>query len=373
MKVLELYSGIGGMHYALNASGLEGHVVCAMDINTTANTVYKYNFPHTTLLPRNILSLSAKEIDNLEVNMILMSPPCQPFTRVGLKKDINDERTSSLLHILGLIPEVSDRLKYILLENVKGFETSQARNQLLSALEKANFTYQEFLLSPHQFGVPNTRHRYYLIAKRLPLNFCFEVGSLMETFPFHLSDYEDTNPLAAKIRELNLQPRSLVLKECEEKTDIINGLCYSVKHILEQDVSEQEYALTDKVLGKHGQLLDIVTPNSKRSCCFTKAYGHYIEGTGSVFCEFPLEKISEVYKQAEVYDSGNKELIDLLQSLKMRFFTPREIARLMCFPEEFNFPGEISKKQRYRLLGNSINVHVVSLLIALLTLDDDPP
>jgi tRNA (cytosine38-C5)-methyltransferase len=37
--------------------------------------------------------------------MILMSPPCQPFTRVGKKRDNEDIRTKSFLHLLDLLPQ----------------------------------------------------------------------------------------------------------------------------------------------------------------------------------------------------------------------------------------------------------------------------
>ncbi len=41
----------------------------------------------------------------------------------------------------------------------------------------------------------------------------------------------------------------------------------------------------------------------------------------------------------------------------------------MGFPKEFSFPDEITLKQRYRVLGNSINVRVVAELIKYLLLD----
>jgi hypothetical protein len=40
-----------------------------------------------------------------------------------------------------------------------------------------------------------------------------------------------------------------------------------------------------------------------------------------------------------------------------------EIANLLCFPSDFSFPPTVTTKQAYRLLGNSISVHVVSLLL----------
>ncbi|KAK3747342.1 hypothetical protein QZH41_017987, partial [Actinostola sp. cb2023] len=53
-RVVEFYSGIGGMHFAAKACGLKTVVVAALEINTTANTVYKHNFPGVPLLQCNI-------------------------------------------------------------------------------------------------------------------------------------------------------------------------------------------------------------------------------------------------------------------------------------------------------------------------------
>ena len=49
-------------------------------------------------------SLSAKQLDEMKIDMIVMSPPCQPFTRVGKKLDKEDIRTKSFLHLLSLFP-----------------------------------------------------------------------------------------------------------------------------------------------------------------------------------------------------------------------------------------------------------------------------
>ncbi len=37
LRVLELFSGIGGMHFALGRTGLDFEVVAAVDINDVAN------------------------------------------------------------------------------------------------------------------------------------------------------------------------------------------------------------------------------------------------------------------------------------------------------------------------------------------------
>ncbi|KAG7020372.1 tRNA (cytosine(38)-C(5))-methyltransferase, partial [Cucurbita argyrosperma subsp. argyrosperma] len=56
------------------------------------------------------------------------------------------------------------------MENV-GFETSDTHTKMVDILEKADFSRQEFILSPMHFGVPYSRPRYFCLAKRRLLSF----------------------------------------------------------------------------------------------------------------------------------------------------------------------------------------------------------
>lgn len=142
-------------------------------------------------------------------------------------------------------------------------------------------------------------------------------------------------------------------------------ICFPISNILEVEIAEK-YFLTDDILQKRINVLDICYKDSRRSCCFTRAYSRFIEGTGSVFtnkCECDVSKLlTEVYNV-----HGNKTV---LRRLNLRFFTPREVCRLMCFPESFSFPNDISDRNKYKVLGNSINIKVVAKLIK--TLNDTP-
>nr|CAD7407720.1 unnamed protein product [Timema poppensis] len=350
-------------------SVVDVEVVAAADINTLANHVYRHNFPGTRLIQRNIQSLTVQEVDDMTVEMIVMSPPCQPFTRVGLKKDVSDVRTCSLLHVLALLPDLKDSFRYLLVENVRGFESSQARDHLVSTLDSIDFSYQEFMLSPSQFSIPNTRHRYYLVAKRRPLAFCFEnTRSLSTELPFSLHDSSsESESVSNLLSTLNLKHRSLV-----DRHNTDEAPCYPVDQILETGKSEEhmaQFLVPDKVLGKHVKLLDIVGPSSTRSCCFTKAYTHYVEGTGSVLSPAGADAAGRELERVSAIEPGSEQQVERLRTLQLRYFTDREIARLMGFPEVFTFPQDVSRKQKYRLLGNSVNVHVVALLILLLVFE----
>lgn len=330
LKILELYSGIGGMHFALKESKVPGEIIAAADINTVANSVYKYNFPSCHLIGKNIQSLTADFIDSLEIDVILMSPPCQPFTRVGKKRDINDKRSDSLLSLIKIFPQLKS-LKMILLENVTGFEVSEARNLLIEVL-KDSFKFLEFILNPAQFGIPNSRERYYLLAKRRPSGFVEQPDQILITDAKLLIHHETEQQIIKDILEFN-----------------------------DDSAEYSKYLVPIDVLRKRIKVMDIVTKTSNRSCCFTKAYSRFTEGTGSVYCphdESVLQQISNI-KNISV----NEENLNLLEDLRLRFFTPKEVSRLMCFPENFVFPEEITLRQKYKLLGNSINVFVVSKLI----------
>ncbi|KAM7347120.1 tRNA (cytosine(38)-C(5))-methyltransferase [Cochliomyia hominivorax] len=338
LRILELFSGIGGMHYAFKYSNLNGQVMAAVDINTVANEVYAFNHKDTCLMNNNIQKLSVKLLEKLKINTILMSPPCQPHTRVGQKRDIEDKRSDALNHICELLPQCKG-VEYILMENVKGFEESQARNIYIKALETSNFFYREFILSPTQMGVPNTRHRYYCLARK--------------SKDFNFSNFKLWLELPVKGEYKAIDLSSLL----ERKDEIA-----------------AEFYLEEKVLKRRVWLMDIVTAEATNTMCFTKAYTHYSEGTGSIYCCLTKEEMDKTFAElkelehlTDVKEKEDKSLI-LLQRLQLRYFTPKEVARLMNFPDSFNFPNTTTSRQRYRLLGNSINVKVVGELIKLLCL-----
>ncbi|NXM66567.1 TRDMT methyltransferase, partial [Serilophus lunatus] len=358
-------------------------VVAAVDVNTLANDVYKHNFPSTPLWAKTIEGITLKEFDRLSFDMILMSPPCQPFTRIGLQGDVSDPRTKSFLYILDILPRLQKLPKYLLLENVKGFESSSARNELLQTLATCGFKYQEFLLSPTCLGIPNSRLRYFLIAKLHQEPFFFQVPEHLQKNK--VTDKVDKTSSSFSFKEKNLDPNSgpdcsskkslpkeaflfklETVEEMERKHDQDNDSSIQMlKDFLEEENEEMsQYFLPPKSLLRYAFLLDIVKPTCRRSTCFTKGYGHYIEGTGSVLQTAVDVQLESVFKHIEKLPEEEK--LKKLSTLKLRYFTPREIANLHGFPLEFGFPEKVTIKQCYRLLGNSLNVHVVAKLISIL-------
>lgn len=403
LRVLEFYSGIGGMRYALEKVEVLATVVEAFEINDTANDVYEYNFGHRPN-QGNIQHLTTQKLDSYEADAWLLSPPCQPYTRQGLQKDAEDSRAFSFLRLLEMLPLMSRPPTRLFVENVVGFECSVSHDRLVKALKGADFSIQEFILTPLQFGIPYSRPRYFCLAKKRPLCFLyprFDDQLLCKPSPLALF-FSETS-------ELEFEPFASSPKESSEIHELElnqNDACTSINEYLEEeqllggdgtagggahcpledssssddmeshaasvDSNEQKlthlcYKVPDSLIDRWGDAFDVVTPSSKRCCCFTKSYGRFVKGTGSFLATKPL---TNGYELKQSRDEADASMITkskpFLKQLGLRYFTPREIANLHSFPQEFHFPGHVSLKQRYALLGNSLSVAVVASLLQYL-------
>ena len=230
LRVAELYCGIGGCAAAVRSAAA---VVSAVDINRQALDVYRRNFPHPTATA-TIESLSPTTLRDWQTDLWWISPPCQPFTRRGRRRDAKDSRTQSFLVILNRLKELTPR--YVAIENVPGFQGSITHSLLLDTLSDLDYEVQERLLCPTAFGIPNRRERYYLVAGRSPLR---------EVPPPRV----DAHPL-----------RSFLDKE-----------------------PSPELRVDAELVRRYRQALNVVDPVDSMavSSCFTAAYGHSPIRSGS--------------------------------------------------------------------------------------------
>ncbi|KAJ2852520.1 hypothetical protein IWW36_000148 [Coemansia brasiliensis] len=346
---LEFFSGIGGLHYSFLECGVEGKVAMSFDMNELANTVYEHNFG---MRPNNkaIDYLEPRDIEKYNATCWLLSPPCQPYTRGGKYGDINDPRARGLLHLLKLLPQLQKPPRYVLLENVMNFENSQSRSFLVETLGHLGFEINECLLSPVQFGIPNNRLRYYLVARQMEPP----------------RDDSMSLQLQQQTREYLARGKDVVFTEwpfgLASKT--INPA--NIHHMPLKRYIMPEYDLADDLLVPKPHILkrkqlhfDIVRPASDKTSTFTKAYGSkHLIGSGS------LLQTQRLDVKEDGYGSPEK-----LINLGLRFFSPTEVAMLHHFPlskdakYKLEFPEGITQRQQLQLLGNSLNVHVVAQLL----------
>ncbi|KAH9949520.1 S-adenosyl-L-methionine-dependent methyltransferase [Amylocystis lapponica] len=366
IRALEFYSGIGGMHRALSRSVINGSVVRAFDWDQCACRVYEVNHGKNVIQKVDISTLSAAELAVQQVNMWLLSPSCQPYTVLNpLAKGGADPRAQSFIHLMeDVLPDLvksRNHPEYMLVENVAGFETSSTRIRLLATLKSLGYATLELLLTPLQFGIPNSRLRYYLLAKVKPLSFTdTDRGQerVWRHIPGRGHDWVDPRQNG----DYTPPDDKLVVAE--------------IRDFLDPEVAGMHpHAVPDHILEKRGRLFDIVLPSARRSCCFTRGYVRLAERTGSVL------QINESLDTTVVFDefleaqrNEQKDAIQILHPLRLRYFTPTELLRIFGFqPDDrdygFVWPSELSMKTQYKLIGNSVNVLVVTELVNYMVLE----
>ncbi|CAG8572756.1 50_t:CDS:2, partial [Racocetra fulgida] len=84
-----------------------------------------------------------------------------------MRLDDQDPRAKGLLHLIDILSKLSNPPDYIFLENVLNFEKSKSREKLITQICLMNYEIHECLLTPLQFGIPNDRLRYYLMARKI--------------------------------------------------------------------------------------------------------------------------------------------------------------------------------------------------------------
>ncbi|KAJ3166480.1 C-5 cytosine-specific DNA methylase [Geranomyces variabilis] len=339
IRALEFFSGIGAMHYGLQWSGAPGEVVCSFDISPIPNACYAYNFGSQSVQVA-IESLSTKRLASYNANGTWNG---QPSIRPSQEKDDQDPRCKGILCLISKLAELPVPPTYIFFENVKNFEDSRTRDTLVVQLKTLGYDFVEWFLTPLQMGIPNDRGRYFLTARKVRER--GDAGTVVDVPELHL---RTAWPGGDK------PPRP-------------------VEEFLEEDADGElvrTYKMPDAFVRRRQVLSDnvVVTGKSTRTACFTKAYGHHGRGAGS-------------YLQTKGFDDpiGLNEPATAVDRLGLRYFTPTEIARLHAFPidakaprpprptaHSFSFPPDLSLAQKWRVLGNSMNVAVVGNLMRVL-------
>lgn len=338
---------LGGLHLALRQSRAACSPVKAFDWDQTACQVYAANYGAEIINRTDISTLSAVDLLHLHADVWLLSPSCQPYTILNpAAKGEADPRAKSFLHLIDhILPDLAaqdSQPRYMLIENVAGFQDSTTRKRLVDTLQRLGYVVAEFLLTPVQFGIPNSRLRYYLLAKLSPLHF----SGLHES---HFDRVHETIPGTTS----NIPVHSL--HEYLDPAD--------------EDGNSLRHNIPDRVLSKWGRLFDIVLPSGQRTCCFTRGYTRLVERAGSIL------QVNEDLDTTEVFDRflearsrGDDDAVRILDQLHLRYFTPSELLKIFRFEEQessqhFLWPPNISIKSQYRLIGNSVNVEVVRHLI----------
>lgn len=173
MKGLDFFCGAGGLTRGLLDAGIE--VLAGIDVDERLRLTYETNNEPSAFIctdTRGIDILDLRDelgITNRDTVLYAACCPCQPFSTLNRTKG-EDDRKALLISFAELVVEAPP--DFILVENVPGLNNAygdEIYEEFLALIAKAGFKPENMyaeLLDAQDFGVPQVRKRFILLASR---------------------------------------------------------------------------------------------------------------------------------------------------------------------------------------------------------------
>ncbi|MGU3355409.1 DNA cytosine methyltransferase [Bacillus sp. M5A3_1b] len=162
MKMLDLFSGIGGISLAADWAGIETAAFC--EIEPFNQKILNRHWPTVPIFPdiRTLTKQSLEEsgVDVGTISIVAGGYPCQPFSVAGDRKGEEDDR-HLWPEVFRLLQEI--RPTWFIGENVAGHVTLGLDN-VLTDLESIGYTSQPFVVPACAIGAPHRRDRVFIIS-----------------------------------------------------------------------------------------------------------------------------------------------------------------------------------------------------------------
>jgi DNA (cytosine-5)-methyltransferase 1 len=304
-RFIDLFAGIGGFRFALQAQG--GKCVFTSEWDKYAQKTYRAwhgEMPHGDLT-------KIDPIDIPDHDVLAAGFPCQPFSLAGVSKKNSlgrahgflDETQGTLFFTLAKIVE-KKRPPVLLLENVKNLQShdkGRTWQVIQRTLEELNYWVFARIIDA-KYWTPQHRERIYIV--------CFD----RERFPTR-PEFEYPEPPKGALPKL---------------VDILDPN------------PEARYTLTDHLW------------------TYLQNYAAKHQAKGNGF-GFGLAKLDGTTRTLSArYHKDGSEILIPQEGRNPRRLTPAECARLMGYPE--GLPIVVSDTQAYRQFGNSVVVPVATAI-----------
>ncbi len=162
-RVLDLFSGIGGLSLGLHWAGMRTAAFCESD--PFARTVLRRHWPGVPIYP-DIRTLDARQLadDGVPLPWLVCGGfPCQDTSLAGRGAGIAGARTGLWSHMARLVAELQPR--WVVAENVPGLR-SRGADRVLHDLEAEGYACWPLVVGAVHAGAPHRRARVWVVAQR---------------------------------------------------------------------------------------------------------------------------------------------------------------------------------------------------------------
>lgn len=348
---ITFFAGGGGSSCGYKLAG--GDCLFMNEFQQVAVNDYLNNFPNTTHLCKDINSVSPEQIMEMtglqprELDILDGSPPCPPFSMSGTKqkgwgkeKMAYGQKQKEIERLTFKQIEIAKVLqpKVLIIENVKGFTMSYAKElfeEVLESVRQAGYGVTNKVLKGSNFGVPQKRERVFIVGVR---NDILENHNnpFISFSPKVLGGFVFPEP---EKKYATLQDAIGDLKDDKENLEESSILCESMKKSAKYKWLKRLEKNPDTVVSVGD---DVVKPWYQKVIAHRSARGK----------EVPKEKFSFFQSRRVPWNQSSHTLSEqgLQTSLAVhlhpsedRGYTVKESKRIMTLPEDYQFTGKLNE------------------------------
>jgi DNA (cytosine-5)-methyltransferase 1 len=340
MKIIDLFSGVGGLSLGFEMEGFES--VVAIDIWDDAIKTYNHNRKDKVGISMDVTKFNNELLPNIikehKIDGIIGGPPCQGFSTARLSNltekigKINESRNHLYLEFFRTVAIV--RPTFFLIENVRGLVSANKGAFVKDITDRFgglgyNVTYK--ILNASDYGVPQNRQR------------VFFIGLLKGNFEFPKKfDYKVSTKEA--IMDLVQSNEDEVQNYSSPATSEYQKLMRNVKKTIKNHEVTFHNEQTTHVISMvpNGGNIKSLPPEYWNIRKYNKAFQR-------MNSELPSNTI----------DTGHRNYFHFEAN---RIPTARESARIQSFPDTFEFLG--TKGSQYKQVGNAVPPLLAKVLAA---------
>lgn len=343
---IDLFAGAGGLSLGFEQAGFD--IAASVEIDPIHCATHEYNFPKSVAICASVVDLSGDDVrkraglKDRDIDVVFGGAPCQGFSLIG-KRSLSDPRNQLVSHYVRLVQELTP--KYCVFENVKGLtlgKHAQFLTELIYALGNAGYTVLQpyCVLNAADFGVPQDRHRLFLVAARS--------GLVLPRYPLPTEERVTTRDAISDLPDADgftaLQFGDEVLARWSTKSIYAKRL-----RGLVADESDFSYPRAFKA--------DVLSSSARTEHTELSKQRFLATAPGktepvSRFRKLPLDGRCNTLRAGTDSARGAFTSPRPIHPVHPRVITVREAARLHSYPDWFRFHA--TKWHGFRQIGNSV-------------------
>lgn len=348
---IDLFAGAGGLSLGFEQAGFD--VVCSVEHDPVHCATHKFNFPETRVLCADVADVTGAQLraeaglaPERTVDCLFGGPPCQGFSFIG-KRLVDDPRNALLGHFIRIAGELEPR--YVVMENVPGIASGGHRGILDEAIrELESFGYSVVspsrILDASQYGVPQKRRRFFLIAHAQgenPPNYPNpQAGAKTVTVWDAIGDLPSPECYAS-LTESDVAETAVLSEPTSSYAARLRGL--------ESDPDDYSYSRSPVTRGLTSSMR---TTHTEVSIGRFRATSPGTVEPVSRFLKLDPTGQCNTLRAGTAADRGAYTSPRPIHPVEPRCITVREAARLHSYPDWFRFHA--TKWHGFRQVGNSV-------------------